>query len=60
MLRAVNGTPLKVLGKIDLIVALGSWEVPHRFLVVETQTGPILGSDFLASHGMIVNLKTVE
>ncbi len=24
MLRAVNGTSLKVLGKIDLIVALGS------------------------------------
>ena len=24
---------------------------------METQTGPILGSDFLASHGMIVNMK---
>ena len=57
MLRAVNGNPLKVLGKIELIVALRSWEAPHRFLVVETQTGPILGSDFLASHGMIVNMK---
>ena len=56
-LQAVNGTRLQVLGEVDLLVGLDHWVAPHRFMVVPTDTGPILGSDFLLHHGMIVDLK---
>ena len=56
-LQAVNGTRLQVLGEVDLLVYLDYWVAPRRFMVVPTDTGPLMGSDFLLHHRMIVDLK---
>ena len=34
------------------------WRAPYRFLVLDTPSGPILGSDFSSDHGMIVDLRS--
>ena len=43
-----------------MIVGLDHWVAPHSFMVVATETGPILGSDFLLDHGMVVDLKRMR
>ena len=54
-----NGSPLVVRGTCSLPVHIGKHSVVHEFLVVENlSAGPLLGSDFLQSHGVNLNFSS--
>ena len=51
-----NGSPLHVMGKIDLPVKLGNFESKHSFVVVDKLVVDcILGADFLFHHGAVLD-----
>ena len=48
--EAANGTPLVILGTVDLTFFLGGRIFCHTFQVIEGDNLLILGNDFIASH----------
>ena len=51
-----NGSPLSVMGKVELPMRLGSFHSKHVFVVVEKLVVDcILGADFLFNHGAILD-----
>ena len=51
-----NGSPLSVMGKVELPIRLGSFHSKHVFVVVEKLVVDcILGADFLFNHGAILD-----
>lgn len=48
---------LKVLGEIDCVLKIDHWMVRHKFVVVDLDTQPIPGADFLMHHGMLIDLN---
>ncbi|XP_062512757.1 uncharacterized protein LOC134188605 [Corticium candelabrum] len=55
-LTTVTGDPLEVIGQVSIEVKIGHWHTMHKFVVVQFDTCPIIGSDFLLDHGMILDL----
>ena len=57
-LLTAGGTPLVTSGMCTLSVQIGNNTVSHEFVVVNNlSTGPLLGADFLKSHGVTVDSK---
>eukprot|EP00118_Oscarella_pearsei_P022435 m.259562 g.259562 ORF g.259562 m.259562 type:complete len:908 (+) comp40423_c1_seq7:203-2926(+) len=55
--KGVDGRSLDIVGTVKLDLTLGDWGTRHEFLVTTAElTGPILGTDFLLAHGMVVDL----
>ena len=55
-LTTVTGDPLEVIGQVSIEVKIGHWHTMHKFVVVQFDTCPIIGSDFLLDHAMILDL----
>ena len=55
-LAAANGSTIRTAGHTDHVVTLMGRRFPWRFLVAEVGM-PILGADFLAHHGLTVNMS---
>lgn len=54
--QSVNGQSLKMHGIAELDVRLGEFETKHKFLITtEIGTECILGMDFLALYGCVIN-----
>ena len=54
--QSVNGQLLKMDGIAELNVRLGEFEAKHKFLITaDIGTECILGMDFLAVHGCVIN-----
>ena len=57
-LLTAGGTPLVTSGMCTLSVQIGNNTVSHEFVVVNNlSTGPLLGADFLKSHGVTVDFQ---
>ena len=50
-MKTADGSRLPDLGKVRLMVKVGSWEFEHSFIVAKLTNEGILGTDFLRMHG---------
>ena len=55
-IQTVTGSPVKVLGKVDVRVRLGLLEFSHQMLVADIVDEVILGTDIIA-YGFVVDLR---
>lgn len=55
-LRAANGTSIKTFGQRTVTIRLGSRNMTWRFTVADV-TQPILGTDFLCHHHLLVDMS---
>ena len=53
----MTGSPIKVLGKVDVRVRLGLLEFSHQILVADTVDEVILGTDIMNTYGFVVDLR---
>lgn len=53
---------MEPIGQASVQVIVGDWMALHNFVVVQFDTCPTLGSDFLLDHGVILDLgrKRIE
>ena len=56
-IQTVTGSPVNVLGKMDVRVRLGRLEFSHRMLVADIVDQVILGMDIVNTYGFIVDLR---
>ena len=54
-LVAANGSPIRVHGTVLMDVTFGQHRYQHRFFVTDITT-PILGTDFLGAHRIVVDV----
>ena len=55
-MTTVTEDPLELIGQVSIEVKIGHWHTMHKFVVAQFDTCPIIGSDFLLDHGMILDL----
>ena len=55
-LVAANGTKINTFGAKTLTLNFGAFVVEHAFLLAEVPR-PILGSDFFAKHGLLIDVR---
>ena len=56
-LYAANGFRIKFYGFTNLYISVGFTDLmKHQFAVCNAET-PIIGSDFIVSHELVINLK---
>ena len=53
----MTGSPVKVLGKVDVRVRLGLLEFSHQMLVADIVDEVILGTDIMNAYGVVVDLR---
>ena len=56
-IQTVTGTPVKVLGKVDVSVRLGLLEFSHQMLVADIVDEVILVTDIMNAYGFVVDLR---
>lgn len=56
VLQAVNGSDIKSYGKRTALITIGHKQYPWDFIIAQVSK-PILGSDFLSAHGLMVDIK---
>lgn len=56
-LQTASGALIPVRGEAWIKLQIGTAEFNHKVLVAEITDDCILGIDFMASHGLIVNIK---
>ena len=54
---AANGNPISTYGTQLLTVSLGLRRVFSHYFILATVNRPIIGADFLATHGLLLDLK---
>ena len=53
----MTGSPVKVLGKVDVRVRLGLLEFRHQMFVADNVDEVILGTDIMTDYGFVVDLR---
>ena len=56
-IQTVTGSPVKVLGKVDVRVRLGLLEFSHQMIVADIVDKVILGTDIMNAYGFVVDLR---
>ena len=56
-IQTVTGSPVKILGKVDVRVRLGLLKFSHQMLVADIVDDVILGTDIMNAYGFIVDLR---
>ena len=53
----MTGSPVKVLGKVDVRVRLGLLEFSHQMLIADIVDEAILGTDIMNAYRFVVDLR---
>ena len=56
-IQTMTGSPVNVLGKIDVRVRLGLLEFSHQMLLADIVDEVILGKDIMTAYQFVVDLK---